>query len=156
MARIKGRVLIDFRSALVSSADMAAPPQQPTILSFEDARHVVERHAAEVRPRDKWRLMRNSWRAPDAFWRKQWSADRDFPPFRRAMRDGYAVRAGDLAQLPATLEVIAEIKAGAAPEELPAEIYPGQAAAIMTGAPTPAGADAVVMVEYTSLSGKSR
>lgn len=80
-------------------------------------------------------------------------ADRDFPPFRRAMRDGYAVRAADLAQLPVTLEVIGEIKAGAAASEIPREVNPGQAVAIMTGAPTPSGADAVVMVEYTKLSG---
>ncbi|MGC2195007.1 MAG: gephyrin-like molybdotransferase Glp, partial [Terriglobales bacterium] len=49
-----------------------------------------------------------------------------------------------------TLAVIGEIKAGAAPEDLPGDIGPGQAAAIMTGAPAPGGADAVVMVEYTS------
>ena len=130
---------------------MAAPPQQPTILSFEDARHVVERHAAEVRPGpvETAQLLASDGRVLA----KAVVADRDFPPFRRAMRDGYAVRAGALAQLPATLDIIAEIKAGAAPEELPAEIRPGQAAAIMTGAPTPTGADAVVMVEFTSLSG---
>ena len=79
-------------------------------------------------------------------------ADRDFPPFRRAMRDGFAVRAQDLARLPATLKVIGEIKAGTAPEDLLREVGMGQAAAIMTGAPAPNGADAVVMVEYTSSS----
>ncbi|HZE25771.1 MAG TPA: gephyrin-like molybdotransferase Glp [Terriglobales bacterium] len=130
---------------------MAALPQQPTILSFEDARHVVERHAARVRQGDleAAQLLASAGRVLG----KPVVADRDFPPFRRAMRDGYAVRAADLAQLPATLEVIAEIKAGIAPEDLPAEIGPGQAARIMTGAPTPTGADAVVMVEYTSLRG---
>jgi molybdopterin molybdotransferase len=80
-------------------------------------------------------------------------ADRDFPPFRRAMRDGYAVRAADLANLPAKLEVVGEIKAGAAPQDMPAGIRECQAAAIMTGAPAPDGADAVVMVEYTSQQG---
>ncbi len=130
----------------------AALPQQPTVLSFEDARHVVERHAAEVRPgeTETAQLLASNGRVLA----KAVVADRDFPPFRRAMRDGYAVRAGDLAQLPATLDVIAEIKAGAAPEDLPAEVRSGQAVAIMTGAPTPAGADAVVMVEFTSLSGR--
>ncbi len=44
-------------------------------------------------------------------------ADRNFPPFRRATRDGYALRAADLAQLPATLEVVGEIKAGASRAE---------------------------------------
>lgn len=76
-------------------------------------------------------------------------ADRNFPPFPRATRDGYAVRAADLDRLPARLKVIGEIKAGAAlGPTLP--IKPGQAAAIMTGAPVLPGADAIVMVEYTS------
>ena len=59
----------------------------------------------------------------------------------------------DLKQLPATLDVIAEIKAGVAREQIPIELRSGQAAAIMTGAPAPSGADAVVMVEYTSRQG---
>jgi molybdopterin molybdotransferase len=130
---------------------MAASPQQPTILSFEDGRHIVERHAAEVRPGEveTERLLASAGRVLA----EPIVADRDFPPFRRAMRDGYALRSADLTQLPVTLDVIAEIKAGAAPEDLPAEVHSGQAAAIMTGAPTPAGADSVVMVEYTSQSG---
>lgn len=130
---------------------MAAAPQPPTILSFEDARHMVERHAREVRPggTENVDLLSSRGRvlAQDVV------ADRDFPPFRRAMRDGYAVRAGDLVNLPAMLQVVGEIKAGAAIEDLPLEIAPGQAAGIMTGAPAPNGADAVVMIEYTALNG---
>jgi molybdopterin molybdotransferase len=131
---------------------MAALPQQPAILSFEEARHAVEQHAGQVRasgietvdlPAASGRVLAEAI-----------VADRDFPPFRRVMRDGYAVRAADLAQLPATLGVIAEIKAGAEPTEIPLELHSGQAAAIMTGAPAPAGSDAVVMVEYTSLEEK--
>jgi molybdopterin molybdotransferase len=80
-------------------------------------------------------------------------ADRNFPPFPRATRDGYAVRAADLAVLPAKLDVIAEIKAGVASGDVPT-LAAGQAAAIMTGAPAPPGADAVVMVEYTSQEDK--
>ena len=79
-------------------------------------------------------------------------ADRNFPPFPRATRDGYAVRAADLAKLPATLAVIAEIKAGATVDAA-LKVESGQAAAIMTGAPAPPGCDAVVMVEYTSRNG---
>jgi molybdopterin molybdotransferase len=128
---------------------MAAAPQPPTTLSFEDARHVVEQHARAVRPggTECVDLLASRGRvlAQDVV------ADRDFPPFRRAMRDGYAVRAADLARLPGTLQVIGEIKAGAAVEDVPLEIAPGQAAGIMTGAPAPHGADAVVMVEYTNL-----
>ncbi len=131
---------------------MAAAPQSPTILSFEEARFLVEQHAAHVRPgsAETVELLASLNRVLA----QTVMADRDFPPFRRAMRDGYALRAADLAALPATLEVIAEIKAGARPEDLPAEVSRGQAAAIMTGAPAPNGADAVVMVEYTSSSGK--
>src|SRR6267143_3829936 len=81
-------------------------------------------------------------------------ADRDIPPFPRATRDGYAVRCADLAKLPARLDVIAEIKAGSQPGEIPSQVKSGQAAAIMTGAPVPAGADAIVMVEYTSRQDK--
>jgi molybdopterin molybdotransferase len=130
---------------------MAALPGSPISLSFEDARHVVERHAAQMRPGEveSAPLLAAAGRVLG----KPVLADRDFPPFRRAMRDGYAVRAGDLAQLPVTLEVIAEVKAGAAPDDLPVEVGTGQAAAIMTGAPAPPGADAVVMVEFTSLGG---
>jgi molybdopterin molybdotransferase len=131
---------------------MAALPQPPSILTFEEARHVVEGHAAQVRPRikEKVELLGSIGRVLA----EPIAADRDFPPFRRAMRDGYALRAADLTNLPATLEVIGEIKAGAAPEALPRGVAAGQAAAIMTGAPAPDGADAVVMVEYTALSGQ--
>ena len=131
---------------------MAALPQPPSILTFEEARHVVEGRAAQMRPRikEKVELLASIGRVLA----EPIAADRDFPPFRRAMRDGYALRAADLTNLPVTLEVIGEIKAGAAPEALPREVAAGQAAAIMTGAPAPDGADAVVMVEYTSLSGQ--
>jgi molybdopterin molybdotransferase len=73
-------------------------------------------------------------------------ADRDFPPFPRATRDGYAVRASDLHTVPATLRVMGQIQAGATFAD---RIAHGQAAEIMTGAAVPEGADAVVMVEYT-------
>jgi len=82
-------------------------------------------------------------------------ADRDFPPFARATRDGYAVRAADLAQVPVRLEVVGEVKAGDWPEPGVCSVGRGQAVGIMTGAPLPAGADAVVMVEYTVAAGKS-
>ena len=80
-------------------------------------------------------------------------ADRDIPPFPRSTRDGYAVRSVDLAKLPATLDVIAEVRAGEKPEAIPSSLGPGQTSSIMTGAPVPSGADAIVMVEYTSRLG---
>lgn len=73
-------------------------------------------------------------------------ADRPYPPFHRAIRDGYAVRAADVAQLPALLRCIGELRAG---RYFQGEVGPCQCVAIMTGAPLPPGADAVVMVEHT-------
>ena len=77
-------------------------------------------------------------------------ADRDFPPFPRATRDGYAVRAADVKTVPARLQVVGQIKAG---DSFGKTINPGEAVEIMTGASAPEGADAVVMVEYTSREG---
>ncbi len=128
---------------------MAAVPEPSLILSFEDARHLVEDHAAQLRPHGKELVELLEAAAAAQVLAEPIFADRNFPPFPRAMRDGYAVRAADLSAIPATLEVIAEIKAGARSEDLPT-LQPGQAAAIMTGAPAPPGADAVVMVEHTS------
>src|SRR5881398_3651355 len=129
---------------------MAAQPEPSLILSFEEARHVVEAHATRLRPCGK--ELADLLEATGQVLAEPVVADRNFPPFPRAARDGYALRAADLAKLPATLEVVGEIKAGAAPESA-FELHPGEAAAIMTGAPVPSGADAVVMVEYTSRSG---
>jgi molybdopterin molybdotransferase len=71
------------------------------------------------------------------------AADRDTPALARSVRDGYAVRAADL---PGELLVIGEVRAG---QRFAGEVARGQAVEIMTGAPIPAGADAVVMVEHT-------
>jgi molybdopterin molybdotransferase len=121
-----------------------------TVLTFEQARHLVEQHAATLRPRGKELV--ELLDSPGQILAEPVLADRNFPPFPRATRDGYAVRAADLAQLPATLTVIAEIKAGAT-VDASLKVESGQAAAIMTGAPAPPGCDAVVMVEYTSRNG---
>lgn len=71
------------------------------------------------------------------------AADRDCPAMARSVRDGYAVRAADL---PGSLEIIGEVRAG---ERFDGVVGVGQALEIMTGAPIPRGADAVVMVEHT-------
>lgn len=74
----------------------------------------------------------------------------DLPAFSNSSMDGFAVRAADLAAaspaLPVRLEVVADIPAGSSYDQV---VEPGQAARIMTGAPVPQGADAVVPVELT-------
>jgi molybdopterin molybdotransferase len=73
-------------------------------------------------------------------------SDIDLPPFDKSAMDGYAVRSEDLQNPPVELEVIETVAAGYAPT---AKLKPGKAIKIMTGAPIPEGADAVLMVEHT-------
>ena len=77
------------------------------------------------------------------------SADRDYPPFDKALMDGYAVRAEDAG---GSFRKVGEIAAGgtAGVKALRA----GDCVSIMTGAPLPPGADAVVPIEWTSLAGE--
>ena len=134
---------------------MSSIPPPAGVVSFEEARRIVEEHAAQMLS------VRSSVNATEnvdllaargRVLAEPISADRDFPPFARATRDGYAVRAADVQTVPANLEVVAEIKAG--DDVGPITIQRGQAASIMTGASLPQGADAVVMIEYTSTSTK--
>src|SRR3984957_4918471 len=129
----------------------------PSALSFEDARRVVQEQATRIRlhtteaagATEAVDLLAAAGRVlADPI-----VADRDIPPFPRSTRDGFAVRSGDLSQLPATLDVLGEIRAGENLTLPPAYVAPGQAVSIMTGAPVPAETDAVVMVEYTSRLG---
>jgi molybdopterin molybdotransferase len=71
-------------------------------------------------------------------------ADRDLPALARSVRDGFAVHAEDV---PGTLRVAGEVRAGGLFE---GEVGPGEAVEIMTGAPVPRGANAVVMVEHVT------
>ena len=103
----------------------SCPPRQPVVLAREDAGGLV---LAEVVV-----------------------STEIVPPFDNTAVDGYAVRSQDVANVPAELDVIYEIAAGAAPQ---ADLGPGQAVRIMTGAPLPGGADAVVMVEYSERLGE--
>jgi molybdenum cofactor synthesis domain-containing protein len=75
------------------------------------------------------------------------------PPFDNTAVDGYAVRAADVADVPVELVVVGEIAAGVAPST---PVGRGQAIRIMTGAPMPDGADAVVMVEDSERIGDDR
>ena len=76
-------------------------------------------------------------------------ADRDQPPFPRSTRDGFAMRASDAT---VTMRLIGAIRAG---EQWPgASLQTGEAIEIMTGAPVPDGADAVVMLEHVTHAGE--
>ncbi|HVS36492.1 MAG TPA: gephyrin-like molybdotransferase Glp [Gemmataceae bacterium] len=74
------------------------------------------------------------------------TSDLDVPPYDKSMMDGYAVRSADLVGGRGELTVVEEVLAGQTPR---LSVGAGQATRIMTGAPLPAGADAVVMVERT-------
>ena len=81
-------------------------------------------------------------------------AAEDVPPFANSAVDGYAVRAADVEAAPVELFVVGEVAAGAAP--FAGVVGPGQAVRLMTGAPMPAGADAMVMVEDSARLGDER
>ena len=75
-------------------------------------------------------------------------ADRNYPPFDRSIRDGFAVRASDAAQPGARLRIIGESRAGIA---FDGTVNAGECVRIFTGAPIPRGANAVVMQEFAKI-----
>src|SRR5471032_961922 len=77
------------------------------------------------------------------------SSTMDVPPMDNSAMDGYAVRLSDLSSPEKKLKVAQRIPAGSVGRPL----EPGTAARIFTGAPVPAGADAIVMQEHCSVSG---
>lgn len=111
------------------------------MIDYEEALRLVLEHA---RPRGTERVATAAARgrilAEDVV------AHASSPPFNKAAMDGYAVRADDVQELPAELEIVGEVLAGQFPDFT---VGPGQAAGITTGAPVPAGADTVIMVEHT-------
>lgn len=113
----------------------------PDLLNPDDALHAILAHIA--------RLPAESVALDDALARalaEPLIADGDLPPFDNSSLDGFAVRASDTIDAPLSLPLLLDIPAGAPPDHtLPA----GAAARIMTGAPMPRGADAVVPVEAT-------
>lgn len=80
-------------------------------------------------------------------------ADHAMPPFDKACMDGFAVRSEDFAEGRAELTVTEVVGAGSVPAR---SVGPGEAIQVMTGAPMPQGADAVVMIELTSPLGEQR
>ncbi|HET6883981.1 MAG TPA: gephyrin-like molybdotransferase Glp, partial [Pirellulales bacterium] len=111
------------------------------MLSIEEALDHIARHA---RPLD-------SVQAPigEALGRvlaEEIASDVDSPPHDKSIVDGYAIRAADVAASGTRLKVVEEVVAGDVPRQA---VEAGGATRIMTGAPLPDGADAVVMVEQT-------
>jgi molybdopterin molybdotransferase len=120
------------------------------MLSYSDARQkVIEVAGAIRRP-----LLRETIEIEQAFGRilaAQVLADRDYPPFDRSTRDGFALRAADAAAPGVRLDCIGELRAGGNFDEV---VKSEQCVEIMTGASVPKGADAVVMIEHTKREGR--
>ena len=114
------------------------------MLTFEEARQtVIERVTPNKRPRSIVSV--HICNALGLVLAQKITADRDYPPFDRSTRDGYAVRSTD-AIAGAKLRCVGEIKAG---DTVTAPLAPGTCIQIMTGAAVPSGANAVVMLEHT-------
>ncbi len=121
------------------------------MLSYTDARQKVIEVAGSI-PRQ---LPRTHVEIEQAFGRILAGAvlaDRDYPPFDRSTRDGFAVRSSDAQVAGARLECVGELRAGG---RLDAAVLPGQCVEIMTGAAVPAGADAVAMIEFIKREGQT-
>jgi len=125
---------------------MNTAAQSAGVLSFDEAYEVVREHCRKAAVTDRASEEVLLMQALGRLLAAPISADRNFPPFARATRDGFAVRTDDLASGVTTLRVVGQVKAGDT-YDLP--VMSGEAVEIMTGAAVPAGADAVVMVEYT-------
>jgi molybdopterin molybdotransferase len=124
----------------------------PKIPSFLEARHCVEQYALRLPPTEPETL--SLLETAGLVLAEDLRADRDFPPFARSTRDGFAVRAADTVNASARLQVIGEIRAGATVSASEVRVNAGEAVEIMTGAPVPQGANAVVMVEYAERGGE--
>jgi molybdopterin molybdotransferase len=118
------------------------------MLTYEQARQtVIDQIAKKKGPRST--TVVNLWEALGFVLAQQIKTDREYPPFDRSTRDGYAVRAADAPQ-GADLRCTGEIKAG---DTVNAPLARWTCVQIMTGAAVPAGADAVVMIEHTQREG---
>src|SRR5467141_4630317 len=118
------------------------------MLTFEEARRkVIEQ--VEKRKGPRATAVVSVWDALGLVLAQEVQTDREYPPFDRSTRDGYAVRSKEAAPA-AQLKCVGEIKAGDTVREA---LTAGACLQIMTGAAVPTGADAVVMIEQTSREG---
>ena len=115
-------------------------------IPLEEARQLIAESCRRIDRAERVRLLDANGRVAAA----AVASTRDVPPFSRAGMDGYAVRAEDTFGAsryePKTLRVIDKIYTGQVPSRT---VEAGTAIEIATGAPMPAGADAVVMLEVT-------
>jgi len=119
------------------------------MLSFEEAREKVIATVSSLRSERSAETIPLS-RSCGRVLAQPISADRDYPPFDRSIRDGFALRSED-AVPGATLRCIGEIKAGSGFDGV---VGPGECVQIMTGAAVPVCADTVVMIEHVSVNGE--
>jgi len=120
------------------------------MLTYEQARRtVIEKLEKAKGPRTTADI--GLWDALGFVLAEEIKTDREYPPFHRSTRDGYAVRAAEAAP-GATLRCVGEIKAG---DTVSQALVSGDCMQIMTGAAVPIGADAVVMIEHTARDGDS-
>lgn len=118
------------------------------MLTFEEARRKVIEQVGRMRePRASTSV--SVWDALGLVLLEEVNTDREYPPFDRSTRDGYAVRSKEM-KPGAQLKCVGEIKAG---DTVTHGLASGTCVQIMTGAAVPAGADAVVMIEYTQREG---
>jgi molybdopterin molybdotransferase len=118
------------------------------MLTYEQARKkVIEQVGKAKGPRALGRVQ--VWDALGLVLAQEVKTDREYPPFDRSTRDGYAVRSKEISP-GAALKCVGEIKAGDTVREA---LAAGTCVQIMTGAAVPAEADAVVMIEHTQREG---
>src|SRR5262249_51086921 len=89
---------------------MHPSPQSAGVLSFERAQELIQQHSGKVKAAASESV--SIEHALNRVLAEAILADRDFPPFPRATRDGYAVKAADLSMIPASLRVMGQVKAG--------------------------------------------
>jgi len=118
------------------------------MLRYDEARQTVIEQAG-IRPRPVATCRLSVGEALGYVLSEEIRTDREYPPFDRSTRDGYAVRSGE-ASAGAKLRCVGEVKAG---DSVTLPLAAGTCVQIMTGAAVPPGADAVVMIEYTSRDG---
>ncbi len=124
------------------------PPVQERVLSYPDALAEVLQQAQTLPLPSKQEIVPLA-ESPGRVLAEPILAERDQPPFPRSTRDGYAVRAADLTS-GAPLRLVGSLRAGERPTDTP--INAGEALEIMTGAPVPPMAEAVLMYEHALVS----